>query len=181
MMHCPPILGFLSVAHFRDETKKLSEHLNIPLNKLRKKIANRHGFKGIEPYEAQLSLFEAQDVDAIPPYRIGGGKIVYLICYETLRHTSSGYVWNENKKGIMAELSSMMNFNHNNVHRDNIQLLITRVEVPWDMDHDKITDTLSNFEERIMLEHKGFRYPLTQKGFKDSVAAVNADNDDEID
>jgi len=32
-----------------------------------------------------------------------------------------------------------------------------------------------------MLEHKGFRYPLTQKEFNDSVAAINADTDDEID
>lgn len=170
-MHIPMLYGFASVETFHQETLRLTEHLNIPLNKLRRGIAKRYGFQGIAPYEEKLTQFARHDPDAVPPFQLGSGKILYVIFYETLRLSSAGFVWNTDKEAINKELASMMAFNHSVPRDENNQLLLTRIEMPWDMDEEEFTDCIDPYMDEIMLNHTGYRYPLTQPKFKQWVAS----------
>jgi hypothetical protein len=56
-------IPFVSVQHFRDETKKQTEFFNnLSLNQYRKAIANRYGYKSILKFEEQIKIKEIRSV-----------------------------------------------------------------------------------------------------------------------
>lgn len=165
-LHIDNLLGFTSVDAFREETRLLSKHLNTSLNKLRKAVANRHGFKGVQKYEEQIhKLHEEKALECIPTYALGKGKVVYVHFFETMMLSSGGFDWYSSAADAKAGFLSLVSdaFEHPDLAQ---QSLLTRVEVSAGLSPDQITTLIDQHIDKIMMEHAGFRAPLSKDAFK---------------
>lgn len=177
-MHLPTLLGYTSLDGFLKDTQALSKHLNTPLNKLRRGVAARYGYKGIGAYESALLALASHDPDILPTYAIGRGVVLYVIIYETLQQTSHGFSYNKNKAAIGKEFAAMCEYTRSASKDGGNQVYLTRVELPFGTPEEEYSDLLADFTDRIMATHPGYCYPLSQSDYQAWVAARTVSCDD---
>lgn len=161
-----------SVNEFHSETIALAQHLNLPLNKLRKGIASRYGYQGIKPFEEAIVTASLTQNESLPTYVINKGVVVYVVLYNTFSMGSAGFDWYYKEADAfnafeIERKAAIEMFPQTN------QLVLAKVEVS---SHSMATDEIEAEQDVIFDEHPGIRYPLAKNVWIDMVQHHNEVN-----
>jgi hypothetical protein len=147
---------YTDATHFRNETQTQIKFLgNLPLNKYRKGIAERHGFKSIKSFEDDLDLIT-----------------IWVVAYETLG-SSGGFNWFYKEKDAVLSFSNEIK--RAIVHQTQIALFPFKINknTPF----DDICETIEDGDYSGQMDKSDIGYPFPKSIWKDVIKEYNATGD----
>lgn len=142
--------------HFRNETQTQIKFLgNFPLNKYRKGIAERHGFKSIKSFEDDLDLVT-----------------IWIVAYETLGK-SGGFDWFYKKEDATECFSKETKYAI--IHRTQIALFPFKIKK--DIEHDDVCEALEINDYTGQMDKSDISYPFPKSVWKDAIEKYNFTNE----
>ena len=160
---------YSSVNEFHRETIALAQHLNLPLNKLRKGIASRYGFNGIKPFEDYILKRSLLDSSTLPVYVINKGVEVFVVLFNALHYGIAGFDWYKNEVDAFNAFEKDRQSVIDNFPEDN-QIVLVKVEVS---SYENATDEIEGAQNELFDNHDGFRYPLSKNVWIDLIRHQN--------
>ena len=139
-------------AHFRNETQTQIKFLgNLPLNKYRKGIAERYGFKSIKPFEEELDKIT-----------------IWVVACET--HGSSGaYDWVYKKDDAKEHFSEEIK----HAIKHNTQVALFPFKIHKDTNRDDICELLEVNAYAGLIDESDTSYPYPKSVWKKIIEQYN--------
>lgn len=146
---------YTDATHFRNETQTQVKFLgNLPLNKYRKAIAERHGFKSIKSFEDDLDLIT-----------------LWVVAYETLG-SSGGFDWFYKKEDAVESFSQEIKRAID--HRTQIALFPFKIHK--NTKYDDICELIDD-DYSGQIDKSDIGYPFPKAIWNDIIKEYNATGD----
>jgi hypothetical protein len=143
---------YTDAKHFQNETQTQIKFLgNLPLNKYRKAIAERHGFKSIKSFEADLDLIT-----------------LWVVAYETLG-SSGGFDWLYEENDAIETFSENMEF----AIEYGTQVALFPFKISKNTKHEDIDELIEMSDYTDYMDKSEISYPYPKNIWKHIINEYN--------